>query len=435
LPLSLPEGILDPRLRVVEDYWNAPPYNDEPKFFHITAKLRLSPRLKRFLDQSEEDSLASVGGCSLSEERALWKAAGESLERKALFPSRSLARLFRSFDEFGDGEALNPNHIAAGIGESPSERRRFDLEWILGFQVASGEPLWIPCQLVQVPHIFRRGETIIRTPITTGAAFSSSLHGAILTGLCEVVERDAFMVAWLRQLQLTRIDLGSYGFSGQTGLLLESTLKACARYRLGVQFFLLPNDTSLRCVLAIVQDQSGVGPPLTLGARAHWDFSSALLGALEEANQLRPWLRKLWVTSKDASIGGDILLPRSLEQRAILSMSPESTRRVLAWLGESVKVILPVDDAVPPSLPSLIKEVESHGYQVLAVNLSSLLPKVLRRSGFAVAKVIIPQYQPLYLTEALKDYSWERLASAERRLSSSAQRRLSEIYHFPHPFL
>jgi ribosomal protein S12 methylthiotransferase accessory factor len=436
LPPNFPRAILSPRLGIVEDYWNSPPFNDEPKFFHITAKLRLPSGIRKFLEQTEEESLASVGGCSLHKERALWKAAGEAVERKSLFPSKSLSRVFKAFRGFGQNEAVDPNDIAVGTERSCADRKGFNLEWIPGFRVATGEAVWIPSQLVYVPHIFRRGETIIRTPITTGAAFSSSLDGAVITGLCEVIERDAFMVAWLRQLQLTRIDLSRFKFSGETGRLLRETLKSCARYRLETDFYALPSDTTLRCILAVVQDESTIGPPFTLGARAHWDTYSAILGALEEANQLRPWLRRLRLNAENSPEHNHVQLPRSLEQRAVLSMSADSVRAVRSWLDASVANLLPCEDEGPPCrLLDLVKTIENLGYPVFAVDISATLPKILREQGFAVAKAIVPGYQPLYLTEALRDYAWKRLDSAESRLDSHSLINAGDIFDFPHPFL
>ena len=50
-------------------------------------------------------------------------------------------------------------------------------------------------------------------------------------------------------------------------------------------------------------------------------------------------------------------------------------------------------------------------------------------------KVIVPEYQPLYLTEELRDYSWPRLESAEKRLDVEALLSPSQLSPIPHPFL
>jgi ribosomal protein S12 methylthiotransferase accessory factor len=439
-PCISPADILRVECGIVRDYSNTPPYNDEPKFYHITAQLDLPQDIQEFaLTVGPEESLGTVGGASLDKERALWKAAGEAAERYCLLPG-GLPTTYVPFKSFAPEIALDPDSICAGVSQTKPNRHSFDMDWVLGFHVTEGRMTWIPSQLVFVPHLFRENEVIVRAPITTGAAASFTLEDALFRGLCEVIERDAFMVAWLRRLSLIRFIPNLNLFEKYEGALLRGTLEASLRYHLEPHFFLLPTGTPIFTVLCALWDSSGVGPAVTVGAKASWNLISSILGSLEEAHQLRPWLRRLYeetIVSKPAS-EPDNQLPRTLKERAILWLWSGSVQHLAEWLTACKDVVEICDlqkQRASISLGDLANAVEQQGGTVHGVDLSQKLPSPLRDAGLKVAKVIVPEYQPLYLTEELKDYSWQRLVSAETRLGVKALSSHDGLNTFPHPFL
>jgi len=435
-----PLSILNAEGGVVKKYYNIPPYNDEPKFYFLTAQLHLPDDIQQFAQTvGEGESLGTVGGASLEKIRALWKVTGEAVERYCLLPG-GLPSTYRPFTSFRASKALDPNSISAGVTALEPDRHLLEIEWVRGYQVGDSQNTWVPSQLVFVPHIFRDKEAVLRAPITTGAAAGFSVEDAVYRGLCEVIERDAFMVAWLRQLCVPRLIPDPRLFQGNEGSLLHRTLEVSLRYHLEPVFLQLPTDAPVLTILCTLWDRSGVGPPVTVGAKTSWNLISAMLGALEEAYQIRPWMRRL-LDESDASHNSKNPtepLPRTLEERARLWLSRDSARHLSEWVVScqdalDIGALLTGDKRVP--LADLVHAIEQQQGTVYYVDLSAKVPASLKSSGIKVVKVIVPEYQPLYLTEELKDYSWSRLTSAEPRLAVKAFRSIENLTAFPHPFL
>jgi ribosomal protein S12 methylthiotransferase accessory factor len=431
------EDLLGPGRVIVKDYWNIPPYNDEPKFFHLTAELNLDQAAHGFSITTDiDEALGVVGGSSLNKERALGKVAGEAAERFCLLPG-DVATKYVAFNSLSRGLAVDPNSISAGMGRSTPDRRSFEIEWVSGFGLKPSRFSWIPSQLVFVPHSFSDDEVIIRPPITTGAAAGMTIEDALYRGLCEVVERDAFMISWLRQLRLTRLR-PTRGLTGNESSILQNTLEASLRYKLMPQFFLLPTGVPLFTVLCVLWDFTGIGPAVTVGAKASWNVISATLGSLEEAHQMRPWMRHLLEENSQDTMP-NAQLPRTLRERALLWLSKGPVQYLSAWLSQCQEEIEISDSHIgrsQASLGDLVDAIQAQGGTVYAVDLSAKLRRHHQRGPtMNVVKAIVPEYQPLYLTEELRDYSWPRLDSAEKRLRVEALRPSSQMSSVPHPFL
>lgn len=430
--------LLSSECALVKDYFNIPPYNDEPKLFHITAELNLNQPTRNFaVATSIDEALGVVGGSSLSKERALIKAAGEAVERYCLLPGNIPAE-YKAFNALPPDLAMDPNSIVAGTSRITPNRQSFKIEWISGFVLKPARVCWIPSQLVFVPHLFRDDEVIIRPPITTGAASGMTLGDALYRGLCEVIERVAFMVSWLRQLPLKRLRPAQNSNGGSEGNLFQMTLEASLRYKLSPEFFLLPTGIPVFTVLCVLWDFSRIGPPVTVGAKTSWNLCTALLGSLEEANQMRPWIRKL-LEEDFNDIESSPELPRTIRERARLWLASEPVQYLSSWLSlcqEEIEISDFHAARSEASLADLVDAIQMQGGTVYAVDLSSKVSTLLKsETHMNVVKVIVPEYQPLYLTEDLRDYSWPRLDSAEKRLGVEALLSPNQVSSIPHPFL
>ena len=81
------------------------------------------------------------------------------------------------------------------------------LGWVEGTELLTGEPLWVPAQLVLMYYRPRHGETSIGYATTAGLAFQTSVRAALLHGLFEVIERDALNIRWYSRLVPDRVSL------------------------------------------------------------------------------------------------------------------------------------------------------------------------------------------------------------------------------------
>ncbi len=295
--------------------------------------------------------------------------------------------------------------------------------------------------MVAVPYWDCGNETIWRAPITTGAATGSSIKSAIFSSLCEVIERDAFMVSWLKQLQLKRIvnyEKVILKISDKYSDLLIRTLQSVQRYYLSPEFYILPNDTSIHSIMCVLRDKTKIGPPISVGLDADLSIIKTMLGALEECLQLRPWIRQLYENDKFKSVKSKISFDiENLEQRALLWTSDKSVSVINNWLNQSETIRL--DNTLTKTntqkLKDLINAISKNKATVYFTDLTKYTPKSVHIKKLFTVKVIIPEYQPLYLIERLADHVWERLTSAEERLNSKSLIDKNKLQTYPHPML
>ena len=438
-----PTNLLLTENRLVEFYMNNPPYYDEPKVYGFASLLHKSSSIKKYHARiAPEIFIGFAGGASIDKNRALWKVIGESVERYALFMN-GRESIKGSFNQLSKKKNLiDPQIISSSKDKAQfNDKRNVILDWIPGHDLTNQKNCLIPTQLVAVPYWDCGKEIIWRAPITTGAATGSSLKSAIFNGLCEVIERDAFMVSWLKQLQLKRIiDYQKVieQYSDKYSDLLLKTLLTVQRYNLSPEFYILPNDTTIHSIMCILRDETTIGPPITVGLDADLSIVKTMLGALEECLQLRPWIRQLYETEKNNPTKNETSFSiENLEQRAILWTKNKSIRLINHWLKQSqtiqFKNILRSNDT--QKLCDLVNSIGKQNATIYFTNLTKYSPISVREKKLFTVKVIIPEYQPLYLIERFADHVWERLSSAEKRLKSKSLISNNSLQKHPHPML
>jgi thiazole/oxazole-forming peptide maturase SagD family component len=407
----------------------AAPHYDEPHVWIMNGRLRLNQgdQQVRVANRNRAE-YGYAGSAATRLADALLRLFGEGAERFALLPIRTRNGL-TAFHDLGIDQAINPQRIVAGTRKSPPARSKLRMRWLQGQSVPAGGPKFVPQQLVEVPYIYARGEAILRSPITTGAAAGYSLRECLTRGLLEVIERDAFLLAWLTQARLARPPRPKdrHEFSDLDRLLTE-----CTRYRLSVELRLLPSSFPVSVVAAFMFDETDFGPKIAVGASAAFDPEEAGLKALLEALQLRSWLRSernslMRIKARIQPLSQPVL---TMRQRAALLFREDYARIMREWIDET-------DDPPATSFPAisgleLAREVESQGGTVTVVDLSERLPRAVREIGIHVAKVIVPELQPLWLNDLAQDIAWERFnayANEERAVPWRTQNRV------PHPFL
>lgn len=439
-----PTDLLLPQNGLVDFYMNNPPYYDEPKIYGFASVIKKSSDVEAYHKKlAPEISIGFAGGASLNKDKALWKVIGESIERYALFMNGRTS-IKGSYNELKEQskKLLDPNQIFySTLTSQPKNKRNTKVDWVPGYNLSSETKCYIPTQLIAVPYWDSGKEKIWRAPITTGAATGSSLQAAIFNGLCEVIERDAFMVAWLRQLvvkRITNIKKIKSGTGDTHRQLLSKTLTLLDRYNLSPEFYLLPNDTLLPTVMCVLKDTTKVGPPFTVGLDTDLSIFKTILGALEESLQLRPWVRQVHdkKASKPKMKNGKYDL-YNLEQRANLWTSSAALKHLDNWLLNSEEIHLQKIKlySSKETLKNLVNQISSMNSTVYFSDLTKYTPKKVQSKKLSTVKVVIPEYQPLYLIEKYADYVRERLYSAEKRLNCKSLLVGESLQTFPHPML
>lgn len=173
---------------------------------------------------------------------------------------------------------LNPNELILQ-GAMPLNT---PLEWVWGTDLFTSEEILVPANAVYHPYEPPAGSNRLFRSETNGLAAGSCMEEAVLHGLLEVVERDAYSIAEYTKNTGKKILL-----SIEDGVPYQ-LYKKFADAGVDVHLWLLPADSGIHVVLAAVDDVVFKYPTLLLiGAGAHLDPAVAVNRALTEAAQSR----------------------------------------------------------------------------------------------------------------------------------------------------
>jgi ribosomal protein S12 methylthiotransferase accessory factor len=421
---------------IIRKLYEVPRYNDEPKLFHYSAELFDT----RHFSDSKESVDRFAGGASFSQEKAIIKSLGEAFERYCLAIFKKDYFIKASAYDLGN-KALNLFSFVNFSKKQLLDKNFPDIfnfnintkfDWIKAYSIIQRKFFFIPAQLIYVPYQFCGDEEkIIRFPITTGAATGGSLKEAIYKGICEIVERDAFMITYLNKLPRERIDLSN-------NKEFSYILNLFKRYKLELFIFDITSDIKIPSFLAVIIDNTGKGPAVCLGLKASLNYRDGIIGAIEEAQHARPWIRDLMLSNNLKKIKGKNFNLSKLEDRALFWSHKKMIKHLNFLLeNKSAKSINKIFDQSSDSdlknFNTVLKILNNHDLEVVFTDIT--IPRI-NEIGFKVVKVIIPQLQPLYLNEQFKYLGGERLYKVPKILGyTKDETKEDDLNHIPHPFL
>ncbi len=384
------------------------------------------------------------GGIDFDEAKAFIKTVGEGMERFCLCVYREKDLLLSSYNKVAK-KALNPLSFT---GISPVQRqtnlwlkidKKSIFRWVKGFSLYNNKKTLIPAQLVYIGYKYAKGEPIIQEQISTGAAAADSFEGALCGGICEAVERDAFMIAYLNKLSPPLIDLSTVKDKE-----LQKLLAMFKRYNLEIYAVDITTDIAIPSVLAVIIDRTGVGPVVHLGAKTNLNIKEAVSGAICEVLRGRLGFR------------GKVPLNDKLKKKqGLLRANPSQIMmfedRFLFW--ESLDMIKDIEFLLQgpekkidtenldryknfsdrEKLKASLKILKKADIDVYGTDIAT--PQMKEEEIF-VAKVVSPQLQPLYLNEGIR-HSWgDRLFNVPVRLGYRGEPLAEkDLNQLPHPFL
>lgn len=266
------------------------------------------------------------------------------------------------------------------------------LTWIRGRMVDSGGAVYAPASLVYMNFAGVDGHERFTFPNSNGLAGGHDVPSAVLAGLCELIERDAFTIAWLARLTVPRID-----FSASAGIAADIR----ERYgRCGVEIvaFDLTTDVEVTVVMAVAIDRSGVLPAATVGLGCDLDPVRALDRALMEIVQVRTGLVPRFRGEHPPASLERYEDVRSLEDHATYAASPDHLAELdFLFEGRSVRALADMPDrhqgSVEGDLAYCRRQLAGAGCTVAFVDLttSDLEPFPVR-----IVRAIATGLQPMH---------------------------------------
>lgn len=400
-------------------------YYDEPKLYSFVARLNLKKSGSEF-SQNEFS-----GGSSFSEQRALLRCLGETIERYALQLRDKYNLIWASYSDL-ERKAVNPrkfilslrHNVKINFTQYNNDHQK--MYWIGGFSLIDKKNIFLPAQLVFVPYEFKLHEPVLRFPTTTGAASQDSLNKSNLNGLLEVIERDAFMINYLNKLSRNIIDI-----EHSSNNKLKEIHEYIKRYNLDLFIVDISTDVPVYVIMSIIIDKTGLGPAVSVGLKSSLSLKDAILGSIEETLHVRPWARGVMIKN-DSNIKkskNKKSFVSTMEERALLWSDRKSIDNIKFFLrGEKIKM-KEIKKSKTHSLKDLIQWFRQQRQDIFYVDLT---PSYFQKENIYISKVIVPGFQPLYMDERFPRFANQRLRDVPLKLGFHP---LKKINNFPHPFL
>ncbi|MFB6081035.1 MAG: YcaO-like family protein [Haloferacaceae archaeon] len=348
------------------------------------------------------DARASIraAGVAADWNAAFVKALGEALERYAAGVYR--ADWFDVAPERTRAAPVSPARFARPEGFRPPDPAE-PIPWVAGENLQTGDRVDLPAEFVQYPPPAERH----RPAITTGLGLGSDGAGALLSGLYEVIERDATMVAWYSSYEPLELAVEDEAYA---------TLARRARAEdLSVAPLLVTTDVDVP-VVAVAVHREGAWPGFAVGSAAALDAGVAARGALAEA--LQNWMELRAMGPDGAATAGGAI--------AEYADLPEAARAFVDADGPVPAASVGPDD--PPTgtdeLAAVVDRVTDAGLDAYAARLTTA---DLGDMGFEAVRVVVPEAQPLFTGDP---FFAERAETVPRELGYEP--RLDRAYH-PYP--
>ena len=380
------------------------------------------------------------GGSAADADVALAAALGEAVERYSACYVPEDAFVLASADELGD-EAVEPGRFALFRDDQYSEPRfpfrpftdSTRVRWAPGFRLPDGAPAYLPVQLVYLPWRSPQevGEEPVAYSTSNGTACGATLEEAVLSGLLEIVERDAFAITWYSRLSLPRLDVSADAalarhaerYFEPTGLAYEAV---------DVSVFM-----DVPTVLGVVRGGVASEAALGVGAASAATVADAWSRALSEAFAVRSWARMMRRREPERRYRPDFRDVTSFDDHVLLYADSEHAERT-AFLDASPETRS--TDAVPPlegancleQIEAICARLARRGVTAYAVDLT---PSDVRLAGLHVAKVVAPELCPLDVAHDGRFLGGRRLYHAAFELGLRDEPLAwDEINPYPHPF-
>lgn len=416
---------------LLESFGRTRLHHDEPKFWFYSASI--SDRLL-FHDGSHFHSNAS-GVSFFSQEEAIVKVLVEAIERYSNF-----AFFKKDIDFTGSyselrSKAIDPYKFVFFSDEqlSKEELKKYRINeksiftWTKVNSLESNKNYLVPCQAIYLSYELIKDEPLIYPSISTGVAAHFDLQTAILGGIYEIIERDSFMIYYLKKLKPLRYDLKS-----SKNKKIRRLIELADRYKMEIFSLDITTDLGIPAVTSIVVDRSGLSKAISVGLKSDFNVERAIIGSINEAFHTRSWIRESYIQNPTVVTEKDLVEDSSLKNRGLFWYSTKSISKLDFFLKNlKLKKVLPIkkDATVEDQILKLQKILKNKGYSVFY---KIITPESLKHTKVQVVKVIIPGMQPVYLDENLPLKGGLRLQNVP---SLIGYKKNVDINAYPHPFL
>lgn len=349
-------------------------------------------------------------GKGLTVSGAVISAVGEAIERYAASLPDSERVIWERPDDLGC-EFLDPRDFAF-YTDAQYEREdfpyvRFDPgirhPWILGKWLSNGAPVWVPAVFAFLSFTLWP-EHLICQGTSNGLAAAADEEEAALRATLELVERDAFMVAWLTAARGRRVELDD-----TLDPLLRRVLDGIEAFGATVEVYLLTTGVCGTTILCLALGDGDEYPGAVIGLATDLDSRAALRQAILELGQTGPFLRRT-MRSNTITAPDDPSAVREMLQHAAYYFPRERATAFSRLRNSDAPLALrEFPEAAPTrSLTNCASQLDAAGVRVALVNVTSA---DVATGPFCVVRAVSPDLQPISYGYGLERSLVERIGT------------------------
>ena len=328
---------------------------------------------------AEEGAVSIYGGKGISKDHAKASAMMEGFERYSAEKQEGDETIMGNLDEISEkGNYIDPKSLNLPKELEKKDISNLNLEWNLAHDIISGEDYYVPSNAVYHPYTHEDSFDSLFKSNTNGLASGNVLDEAILHGIFEVIERDAWSIFELTHKNYSQIDLDSIESE-----IVNDTIDKFESEGIRIKLMDFTADIKVPTIAASADDtvtkDAGL---LTLGMGTHLDPEVAILRALTEVAQ-----------SRATQING----AREDTVRADFAREAgyERMKRINKYYFRQEEEQINLSDIENKSTTSITEDIEIVKDELISNDISKVIYTDLTRPelDISVVRVIIPEME------------------------------------------
>lgn len=370
----------------------------------------------------------------------------EGLERySAMLPRRWKSDIRKTEREIGKNGVI-PERFVLHEREDLEEYgiTKYDknrpINWTWAYSWKKKKPILIPEQIAYFDINKYTKEKRFVYETSNGVSLGGSLQEAVLYGLYELIERDAFLLCWYNRHQPTKIELSSIK---DKKVLDTIWLVEANGYK--IHIFDITTENRVPAVWILLENPNPKAKVRSYtSAGAHSNPYKAIESGLVEAITSMPIYENIMPAEEERAhlLNRDFRQVTKMEDHVLMYSVPESFEH-LHYLFEkeeyqTIEELYPwwekekEKESLTKTLEKIVKRILESHEDIYIVDQGNDL---IERYGFHCAKVIIPSMLTMYFGEQFKRMNTERVCNGAV-LSGWRKKPIDveDICQTPHPF-
>ncbi len=336
---------------------------------------------------AEDGGVSIYGGKGITRDHAKASAMMEGFERYSAERQSSDESIISNLNDIDNN--INPKSLNLPKELEKIDIEDWDLEWSIAHDIISDKDYYIPTNAVYHPYNPKENAKTLFKSNTNGLASGNILEEAILHGMFEVIERDAWSIFELTHKNYSQIDLDSIESDVITDILDKFESEG-----IKIKLMDFTADIKIPTIAASADDtvtkDAGL---LTLGMGTHLDPEVAILRALTEVAQ-----------SRATQING----AREDTVRADFAREAgyERMKRINKFYFKQEDEQISLSDIENKSTSSITKDIEIVKNELMANDIEKILYVDLTRPEIdvSVVRVIIPEMEMYAIDQSRAGY-------------------------------